>query len=251
MSIRRKTWRDVVYDVVKKNNRPMHFLEITNESTKIKTNFRGKTPERTIISEVGREIRGDIPGDRFTSLGEGYYGLKEWEEEDSESEKIVESSSDILEPIKREFQPLMEIRKIVSKALKESEVHKRILDDLLDDDPYDFEQLIDKLFENMGYITHLTSKSRDHGIDVILRRDDGVLEQKTIVQVKRRKDPIGEEYVKTLHSTLVTNPTATQAILLTTSSFTTSAIDYVIKNKLPIMLMDGRKVVDLMLKYGY
>lgn len=250
---KKKTWRDVTYEVLIEKKKPVHYLDITKEAIKRK-NFTGKTPERTIVAELSYEIRGKYKGDRFKALGGGYYGLTEWEEE--EIEKIEKPQMKVPQPLegktmKQEFQPLKTIKRIVSNSLDKSKILDLILSDLMEMNPYDYEILIAKLFERMGYISTLTPKSKDRGIDVILRKEDGVIEQKTIVQVKRRKDAIGEEYVKHLHSTLMTNPTATQAILLTTSSFTRPAIDFVMDNKLPILLMDGKKVADLVLKYGY
>jgi restriction system protein len=142
------------------------------------------------------------------------------------------------------------MKTIVASALEKSKVLESILSELMEIDPFDFEMLMAKLFERMDYNSILTPRRKDHGIGIILRKKDGVIEQKTIVQVKRRKNPISEQYVKRLHSTLTTNPTATQAVLLTTSSFTKNAVSYVMDHKLPIIL-DGNKVADLLLKYGY
>lgn len=54
---KKKTWTDIVYDILNEKNKPMHYLDITKEAVKRKKT-KGKTPENTIVTLLLYEIKG-------------------------------------------------------------------------------------------------------------------------------------------------------------------------------------------------
>jgi len=91
--------------------------------------------------------------------------------------------------------------------------------------PRQFEELVASIFVNhFGYKTELTPMTRDGGYDIILFRDraPGLSPEKTIVQCKRYRAPIGVSIVRELAGTL-TKAGVHSGILVTTSSFTQAA----------------------------
>ncbi len=87
-------------------------------------------------------------------------------------------------------------------------------------DPFEFEEKISELFSKMGFNTRTTKGVGDYGIDVIA--EDST--DKTVIQVKKysRGNKVGiEEVQRTIGA--VDFFDADRAILITTSSFTSSA----------------------------
>lgn len=133
-----------------------------------------------------------------------------------------------------------------------SEVKKILRDRLIDMNPYAFEHLISKLLEAIGFQAETTPTSRDGGIDVngelVI---DGVIRVKMVVQVKRYKignnvqAPVVQQLRGNLNTVLLE-----RGLLVTTSDFTKGAYqDAAAYGKPNIDLMNGEKLVDLLLKY--
>ncbi|MGO7919429.1 restriction endonuclease [Rhizobium ruizarguesonis] len=79
-----------------------------------------------------------------------------------------------------------------------------------------FEQVVESVFKDLGYITRATGRSGDKGIDVILYAPDG---KEIGVQVKRYKNTIQVDQIRELAGSLVLNG-ITRGIFVTTSGFT-------------------------------
>ena len=63
------TFANLAYSILKKQGKPMHYIDITNEVMK-KKNSKGKTPFKTVGVEINKD-------NRFIRVGSGIYGLKE------------------------------------------------------------------------------------------------------------------------------------------------------------------------------
>ena len=103
--------------------------------------------------------------------------------------------------------------------------------------PYQFEEFIEDLFEQLGYDARKTPNSGDFGIDVIANSRD----QKIAVQAKRHKssNKVGSPTVRdTLGS--IHRVDADKAIVITTSTFTRPAFQQA-RNS-PIELWDRKKL---------
>ena len=117
---------------------------------------------------------------------------------------------------------------------------------------YRFEHLIVSLLEAMGYKGEngkavVTSRAKDKGIDGILSQDPLGL-QKVYIQIKHysASDVVEQRYIFEFNSAMQVYH-ASRGIFVTTSSFSSGAISSA--ERLGIVLVDGDKLTDLMLRY--
>lgn len=85
--------------------------------------------------------------------------------------------------------------------------------------PRIFEELVASVFKSAGYNVHLTSYSKDGGIDIILAES---ADKSIGVQVKRYKNKIGVEQIRAFSGALI-HGGFTSGIFVTTSTFTSGA----------------------------
>ena len=107
---------------------------------------------------------------------------------------------------------------------------------LMDLNPFEFENLVANLFKQMGLETKLTRSSRDGGVDAVAYDTRPVLGGKVVIQAKRYKNTVGVSAVRDLYGTML-NEGANKGILVTTSGYGPDAFDFA-KDK-PIELMDS------------
>lgn len=136
----------------------------------------------------------------------------------------------------------------------EAGVGDELLDRLRDSHPDFFEQAVVDLLLKMGYggaaqRGRRIGGSNDEGIDGLIDQDALGLDQ-VYIQAKRYKEGnnVGREpiqaFVGALHGF-----GASRGVFLTTSAFTSGAIDYAQKVQSRIILIDGAKLVELMISY--
>jgi restriction system protein len=135
----------------------------------------------------------------------------------------------------------------------EKTTRDEIIDLILNSSPAFFERLIIDLFKAMGYggkgkTTHM-GKSGDGGIDGIIDEDPLGLE-KIYLQAKRYspENKIQIDQIRSFSGTLVEQG-ARKGIFVTTSSFVSSAFDYVERIPQSMILIDGNKLTKLMYEY--
>lgn len=121
--------------------------------------------------------------------------------------------------------------------------------------PEFFESLVMDLLEKMGYgkdiadPSELTSKTRDNGIDGIIRQDKLGFD-KIYVQAKRwaKNQTVGSQDIQQFMGALI-GKGASKGLFITTSSFSKPAIEYVEKNMTAnIVLIDGEELTRLMIE---
>lgn len=140
------------------------------------------------------------------------------------------------------------------------QINNKLADDLLENiiemDPYDFEQLVLDLLLKMGYggfrenAGFTTRKSNDGGIDGIINEDVLGLE-KIAIQAKKYNpsNKINSPLIQGFAGALV-GQGLNKGVFITTSSFTPKAWDFVNnQSNLTIVLIDGKRLADLMIKY--
>lgn len=139
-----------------------------------------------------------------------------------------------------------------------SEVHAGVRDELLKRlhslDPQAFEQTVLDLLIAMGYggadgKATCTPYTNDEGIDGIIDQDALGL-NRIYVQAKRYKpdSPIGRKEIQSFTGALQ-GQQASQGVFITTSRFTKNAYRYVETIHSRIVLIDGQRLVKLMLQY--
>lgn len=148
--------------------------------------------------------------------------------------------------------PLDKIRDTI-EAQRES-VREDLRAHVGDMDPYAFEHLIRDLLERMSFTDcEVTQQTRDGGIDIRANFSIGISEIKTIGQVKRHRANIGAEALQQFYGVMHTSQIRSGVhlgLFITTSRFTASAVQWVSESSLPIVLIDGEKLVGLMIQHG-
>lgn len=118
---------------------------------------------------------------------------------------------------------------------------------LMDLNPFEFENLVANLFSKMGLDTKQTRSTKDGGVDAVAFDIRPVLGGKVVIQAKRYKNPVGVSAVRDLYGTMM-NEGANKGILVTTSNYGTDAYDFS-KDK-PIELIDGGALLYLLDQVG-
>ena len=121
-------------------------------------------------------------------------------------------------------------------------------------DPFRFEQIVLDLLVAMGYggsrkeAAAVTQKTGDEGIDGVINEDRLGLDV-IYVQAKRWKHNVGRPEIQSFVGALA-GKKANKGIFITTSSFHDSATDYAAGLHNKVILIDGRRLAELMIEHG-
>jgi restriction system protein len=131
----------------------------------------------------------------------------------------------------------------------ESQIKHELFEKLKNIDPYYFEKVILLLLNKMGYGEFVeTSKSNDGGIDGIINEDKLGLD-KIYIQAKRyNENKVREKDIRNFIGAM--SGDTTKGVFVTTSTFDDSAIKKAHDAHHKIILIDGKKLVDLMYQNG-
>jgi restriction system protein len=137
-------------------------------------------------------------------------------------------------------------------------LHDALANDLLETvrngTPAAFEQLVVDLLLAMGYggsdedAGKVVGRSGDGGVDGIIKQDRLGLDA-VYVQAKRWKDVVGSPELMKFSGGL-TGKRASKGVFITTSGFTRDASEYAERLSQKIVLIDGRELASLMIKYN-
>ena len=150
----------------------------------------------------------------------------------------------------------LEVMDVAYKGIND-QLADDLMTNIMDQSPAFFERLVIDLLEKMGYGGHLispgevTGKSGDEGIDGIITEDVLGFE-KIYVQAKRWSDDhvVGEPDIQQFAGALM-GKGAHKGLFITTSHFSRQAQNFVDKHMTArIVLVDGKKLTDLMIQYG-
>ncbi len=134
------------------------------------------------------------------------------------------------------------------------EVAHQLIKLIKNNSPDFFEKLVVELLVKMGYggsikdAGQAIGQSGDEGIDGIIKEDKLGLDL-IYIQAKRWEAPVGrpelQKFVGALHG-----KRAKKGVFITTSSFSQQAVEYVNQVDPNIVLIDGERLVDLMIDYN-
>jgi restriction system protein len=121
-------------------------------------------------------------------------------------------------------------------------------------DPFRFEQVVLDLLVKMGYVgsrkeaAEVTQRTGDEGIDGVINEDRLGLDV-IYVQAKRWKGGVGRREIQSFVGALA-GKKANKGIFITTGEFHDNATEYAggLHNK--VILIDGRRLAELMIEYG-
>ena len=131
----------------------------------------------------------------------------------------------------------------------ESQVKSDLLDKLKNTDPFYFEKVILTLLGRMGYGESIeTSKTGDGGIDGIINQDKLGLE-KIYIQAKRySENKVREKDIRNFIGAM--SGDTTKGVFVTTSEFDQQGVKKAHEAHHTIILIDGKRLVDLLYQYG-
>jgi restriction system protein len=131
----------------------------------------------------------------------------------------------------------------------EAQVKSELLDKLKTIDPFYFERVILTLLGKMGYGESIeTSKTGDGGIDGIVNQDKLGLE-KIYIQAKRyNENKVREKEIRNFIGAM--SGDTTKGVFVTTSEFDQQAIKKAHDAHHTIILIDGKRLVDLLYQYS-
>jgi restriction system protein len=132
-------------------------------------------------------------------------------------------------------------------------LRKEVLDLVKKMDPFRFEHLVIDLLVEMGYggsreeAAHVTKASGDEGIDGVINEDRLGLDV-IYVQAKRWQDTVGRKEIQSFVGALA-GKKAQKGVFITTSGFTDTAIEYAKDVQQKVILINGERLADLMIKH--
>lgn len=118
-------------------------------------------------------------------------------------------------------------------------------------DPIAFEHLIKRLLEEMNYQdVDVTARSGDGGVDVVGNIELGITSVREVVQVKRHRNTIQRKDLDALRGSLY-RFNAVRGTIVTTSRFAKGTQEAAFATgAAPITLIDGDKLINLLIEYG-
>lgn len=111
-----------------------------------------------------------------------------------------------------------------------------------------FEELVAKYYEHQGCDVKRTGGPSDHGVDLLIRRGEGELAMKSIVQCKMLSKPCGPEVVRALGGTLAFDPEITHRILALWGNASREAKSEA--SRLGIKILEGEPIRDYCAEHG-
>jgi restriction system protein len=158
----------------------------------------------------------------------------------------VSRSPEEAQPVK----PIVEFKMADARFVNQTDLVSGLASakNLMDLNPYEFEQLVANLFGQMGLESKLTRSSRDGGVDCVAFDRRPVLGGKVVIQAKRYRHTVGVSAVRDLYGTMM-NEGANKGILVSTSGYGPDAFGFA-KDK-PIELIDGGNLLYLLQEIGF
>lgn len=212
--------------ILERTDKPMTAAEITKIA--IEENLidsSGETPQATMAAQIYVDINKD-KNSQFRKVGRGLFTLKKKSDVPNSPLLIIENQNEL-----------------TKERLKEL-LHSM--------DPFQFEFLAADLLQKIGYenVT-VTKRSGDKGIDVIANLTvGGITNVKTVIQVKRyaASNKINGAVITQLRGSAEVDQ---RGLVITTSDFTKDGIEEAqAPNKMPVSLVNGDKLIQLLIKYG-
>lgn len=157
----------------------------------------------------------------------------------------VSRNPDEVQPVK----PIVEFKMTDPRFVDQADLVSELsaATNLMELNPYQFEELVANLFGKMGLESKLTRASRDGGVDCVAFDPRPVLGGKVVIQAKRYRHSVGVSAVRDLYGTML-NEGASKGLLVTTSGYGPDAFNFA-KDK-PIELIDGGGLLYLLSEIG-
>jgi len=202
---------------------------------------------RNQITEDGKAALAKKPAKIDTSFLQQYEKFQDFRKEINEKKQATATPTS-----RNEEKTPEEIIGIQSEIIQES-VRKDLLEQIATMDPDAFEQLVVDLLLAMGYggtveeAGKAIGQTNDGGVDGVINED--VLGLDAIyVQAKRWKNAVPIREIRDFAGALLSKK-SNKGVFITTSSFPQTAYEYVSSIDRKIILVDGDRLTQLMVKF--
>ena len=111
----------------------------------------------------------------------------------------------------------------------------------------DFEYLVERLYDALGYDTELTPAQKDGGRDIKAKKTTVSNQEYLLVECKKYRNPVGVETVRALYG-VISSEKVNKGVIVTTSRFTRGAQKFAAENP-RLELISGDDLVGLMNEY--
>jgi restriction system protein len=145
-----------------------------------------------------------------------------------------------------------EVQEILELVKRQKATVRASMQELLETmDPIAFEHLIKQLLEAMNYQNVVvTSPANDKGVDVVADIELGITSVREVVQAKRQKTNIQRPVLDALRGSLYRFQ-AVRGTIITTGNFSKGTVQVAFEaGAPPITLINGEKLIDLLIEYG-
>ena len=167
-------------------------------------------------------------------------------------ETVSKEAVDVAKDDETPYEKIVSYNAVIKKSICDD-----LLNKILEQSPYFFEQLVIDLLVSMGYGGNIedagraTKKSGDEGIDGLIKEDKLGLDTIYIQAKRYKKDNlVGRPTIQQFIGALQLKG-ARKGILITTSDFTKEAVEAVsYSTTVSIVLINGFKLVDLMYEHN-
>jgi restriction system protein len=209
-----------------------------------------------VITEDGKTLLKSNPSEINKSILAQFSLFQEWQNGTSDpSVKSIQNSVPMLGPDSdMSMSPTDQME--ASFAIIQSELNDEILTLIRECSPKFFETLVVDLMLAMGYggwskeSGKATQYSSDGGIDGVINEDPLGLDI-IYMQAKRYKESntVGRPDIQAFSGALDMQR-ARKGVFITTSRFSSDALDYVQRIEKKIVLIDGQQLAEMMIKYN-
>ena len=207
------------------------------------------------ITDRGREFLTAHPGPiNYQTLKDDVPEYQQaWQE--AMEQKAEKRAGDTNEPDETEGESTTTPEEAIDRAVNSITVSLRseLMTQLREIDPYRFEQVVLDVLFAMGYggsrqeAAQVTRKSNDEGIDGVINEDRLGLDV-IYVQAKRWQNTVGRKEIQSFVGALA-GKQASKGVFITTSDFNQNAVEYAGMVTQKVILIDGKRLADLMIEY--
>jgi restriction system protein len=170
-------------------------------------------------------------------------------------QKAEQRADDTGEPEVAEGESTSTPEETIDRALNTitTSLRSELMAQLREIDPYRFEQVVLDVLFAMGYggsrqeAAQVTRKSNDEGIDGVINEDRLGLDV-IYVQAKRWQNTVGRKEIQSFVGALA-GKQASKGVFITTSDFNQNAVEYAGMLSQKVILIDGKRLADLMIEY--
>lgn len=203
------------------------------------------------ITPEGQSLLGKGPTRIDKSVLEQFAPYREWQKLSGSGPDTAQPSGSVVAVTETPEDRIEQAWQVLDKALIED-----LLEQVLALSPARFEQLIIDLLIAMGYgdgrseMGHAIGKSGDGGIDGVVNEDKLGLDA-VYIQAKRyaADNTVGRPALQAFVGSM-TGESATKGVFVTTSSFSSGAVEYVRLISQRVVLIDGQRLARLMIDHG-